>query len=208
MDCKETGKRIFELRKAHGMTQQQLAEALSVTNKAVSKWETGEGLPDISVLPLLARALNVSIDYLLCGDDGRNDYAAEKRMESSRAALLAHGALLVLLLFAVLRPSLGIASLLDAGALVVIVGVSPLISLLLLRLRHSDGFFHALCFGGLPAAGIIGFCWYTVEFMLRGEWYLGYKITFIPPLYAVFFSLLILTLHLHRQKTKNIRSAN
>lgn len=56
---------IATRRKALGLTQQQLADRLHLTNKAISKWETGEGLPDISVLKDLAEVLQVSTDELL-----------------------------------------------------------------------------------------------------------------------------------------------
>jgi transcriptional regulator with XRE-family HTH domain len=56
---------IASRRKALGLTQQQLADKLHLTNKAVSKWETGEGLPDISILKNLAEALELSTDDLL-----------------------------------------------------------------------------------------------------------------------------------------------
>jgi len=59
------GKKIADLRKASGMTQQQLADKLSVTNKAISKWETGRGLPDTAILPTLASVLGVSIDDIM-----------------------------------------------------------------------------------------------------------------------------------------------
>jgi len=63
---KETmGKRISALRKAAGLTQEQLAEKLGVTPQAVSKWENDQSCPDISILPRLAEILGVSCDYLL-----------------------------------------------------------------------------------------------------------------------------------------------
>ncbi len=49
------------------MTQQDLADKLNITNRAVSKWETGEGYPDITVLPSLAKILGVTVDELLDG---------------------------------------------------------------------------------------------------------------------------------------------
>jgi len=67
MDAKIVGGRIANLRKSHNMTQKQLADELSVTDKAVSKWETGAGLPDIAILPALATALNVSVDEIVSG---------------------------------------------------------------------------------------------------------------------------------------------
>lgn len=58
-------KRIIELRKKKGYTQQQLADILQVTNKAVSRWETGEGFPDITLIKPLSDALGVTCDELL-----------------------------------------------------------------------------------------------------------------------------------------------
>ena len=62
------GARIASLRKLKGITQSELAEILLISNKAVSKWETGQGYPDITFLPKLAKLFNVTIDFLL-GDD-------------------------------------------------------------------------------------------------------------------------------------------
>ncbi len=67
IDSQKIGQFILEKRKSFGYTQQQLAEVLGVTNKAVSKWETGEGLPDISLFPVLGEVLGVSVDELLQG---------------------------------------------------------------------------------------------------------------------------------------------
>ena len=58
------GVRIGELRKARGMTQQALAEALGISGQAVSKWESGLGYPDITLLPAIAETLGVSIEVL------------------------------------------------------------------------------------------------------------------------------------------------
>lgn len=58
---------ISTRRKALGLTQQALADKLHITNKAVSKWETGEGLPDIGLLKELAFVLEISIDELING---------------------------------------------------------------------------------------------------------------------------------------------
>ena len=59
--------RIKNLRKEKGWTQLKLAEQLNITDKAVSKWESGEGNPDITLLPKLAELFGVTIDYLLTG---------------------------------------------------------------------------------------------------------------------------------------------
>lgn len=59
---------IIELRRANNMTQLELAERLNYTDKAVSKWERGESLPDISVLKTIADMFGVKIDYLVTTD--------------------------------------------------------------------------------------------------------------------------------------------
>lgn len=66
----ELGGRVAALRQARGYTQEELGALLNVTSQAVSKWETGKALPDIALLPPLARALRTSIDRLLLGRDG------------------------------------------------------------------------------------------------------------------------------------------
>ena len=73
LDNEKIGRLIAAKRKEAGYTQQQLADLLGVTNKAVSKWETGEGLPDISMFPVLGEVLGVSVDGLLRGDEARNN---------------------------------------------------------------------------------------------------------------------------------------
>ncbi|MBO5897678.1 MAG: helix-turn-helix domain-containing protein [Clostridia bacterium] len=59
---------IIELRRTNNMTQLELAEKLNYTDKAVSKWERGESLPDISVLKAIADMFGVKIDYLVTTD--------------------------------------------------------------------------------------------------------------------------------------------
>ena len=67
MDTYITGAAIRSLREKKGITQAALAEKLCVSAKAVSKWETGRGLPDITLLEPLAAALGVSLAELLSG---------------------------------------------------------------------------------------------------------------------------------------------
>ena len=59
---------IVTLRKAGGMTQIELAEKLNYSDKAVSKWERGESVPDISVLKAIADLFGVTVDYLITAD--------------------------------------------------------------------------------------------------------------------------------------------
>ncbi len=71
-----TGGIIRQLRERKGLTQNELAERIGVSGKAVSKWETNRGLPDISIMGDLAGALGVSIAELLTGDLRENDNPA------------------------------------------------------------------------------------------------------------------------------------
>lgn len=68
MDAKKIGKFIYQIRTEKRMTQKELAEQINVTDKAVSKWENGEGCPDVSLLPVLSKVLNVEILDLLEGN--------------------------------------------------------------------------------------------------------------------------------------------
>ena len=68
MNENKTGAFISALRKEKEMTQAQLAEKLNVTDKAVSRWETGKGMPDSSLLIPLADALGVTVNELLTGE--------------------------------------------------------------------------------------------------------------------------------------------
>ena len=72
MDNYVTGAAIKSLREAKRLTQEELAERIHVSAKAVSKWETGKGFPDISLLEPLAKALDISVIELLSGEDIRN----------------------------------------------------------------------------------------------------------------------------------------
>jgi transcriptional regulator with XRE-family HTH domain/predicted membrane protein len=65
MEQQSMGKRIMQLRKEKGYTQEQLAELMGVSAQAVSKWENDVSCPDISILPLLAEKLGVTTDELL-----------------------------------------------------------------------------------------------------------------------------------------------
>ena len=72
MDAYITGATIKTLRKKKNLTQTELADRLGVCSKAVSKWETGKGLPDISLIEPLANALSVSVMELMTGDTVMN----------------------------------------------------------------------------------------------------------------------------------------
>ena len=82
MDRYLTGATIKALREKRGMTQAQLAEMLSVSDKAVSKWETGAGYPDITLLEPIAEALRVSIAELLAGAAVQNANVSANMLRS------------------------------------------------------------------------------------------------------------------------------
>ncbi|TQI67321.1 helix-turn-helix transcriptional regulator [Clostridium sp. KNHs216] len=67
MDKVEIGFVIARQRKEKSLTQKALADMLKVSNKTISKWETGEGFPDITILPALAEVLSITVDELLGG---------------------------------------------------------------------------------------------------------------------------------------------
>ena len=68
MNQEKTGKFIANLRKEKNMTQQELAEKLNVTDRAISHWENGRRLPDISLLKELGDVFNVTIDEIINGE--------------------------------------------------------------------------------------------------------------------------------------------
>ena len=72
MDNYVTGALIKKLRESRRMTQEELADKVCVSSKAVSKWETGRGFPDIGLIESLAKALDISVIELLSGIDIRN----------------------------------------------------------------------------------------------------------------------------------------
>ncbi len=67
MDQQKIGQFIAEMRKEQGLTQRALAEKLLITDKTVSKWECGKGLPDVSLMIPLCQILQVSVNELLTG---------------------------------------------------------------------------------------------------------------------------------------------
>ena len=68
MNQEMIGKFISSCRKDKGLTQMQLAEKLNITNRAVSKWETGKSLPDASIMLDLCEVLGITVNELLCGE--------------------------------------------------------------------------------------------------------------------------------------------
>ncbi|MGL4911852.1 MAG: helix-turn-helix domain-containing protein [Romboutsia sp.] len=73
MDANKVGKLIYQLRKEKNMTQKQVADIMNISDKTISKWERGQGCPDISLLKELAQILETSVDSILCGEINTNE---------------------------------------------------------------------------------------------------------------------------------------
>ena len=116
MDQEKIGVFISTLRKEHGMTQQQLADAIGVSNKTISKWECGKGMPELALIVPLCHILQISINEFLSGEhlfeNGYTEKAevnmmnllqeTENSKKKSRSSLLAFGITVIIFLFVVL----------------------------------------------------------------------------------------------------------
>lgn len=82
MEKKTIGSFLSALRKANGMTQQEVADKLNVSNKTVSKWERDEGCPEIMMLPAIAELYSVTVDEILRGERIVKEYEEQKNSKS------------------------------------------------------------------------------------------------------------------------------
>lgn len=91
--------KLKEARKNAGLTQTELAEKLCVSRQAITKWETGKGIPDVENLRLISKVLNVSIDFLLDDEEvldktvikeqiNLDDYVKEGKLRSKKDAVV------------------------------------------------------------------------------------------------------------------------
>ena len=116
MDQEKIGVFISTLRKEQGMTQQQLADAIGVSNKTISKWECGKGMPELALMVPLCNILQISINELLSGEhlleNGYTEKAevnmmdllqeTENSKKKNRSSLFAFGITIIIFLFVVL----------------------------------------------------------------------------------------------------------
>ena len=87
MDQIQIGKFIAESRKSMNLTQRQLADALSISDKTISKWECGKGLPEVSLMLPLCAALDITVNDLLSGEKvSSTDY--QKKAEGNMMNLM------------------------------------------------------------------------------------------------------------------------
>ena len=88
MNQADTGRFIANCRKEKGLTQAQLAEKLNITDRAISKWETGKSMPDSSIMLELCQILDISVNELLSGEkiemENINKKADETLLELKR----------------------------------------------------------------------------------------------------------------------------
>ncbi len=94
-------KNVAELRAGHRMTQAQLASVLNYSDKAISKWERGEALPDVTVVKQIADTFGVTVDYLLKRDHSEEDYHpsfVDRRIRRNRMLITAIATMLVWLI--------------------------------------------------------------------------------------------------------------
>lgn len=82
MDSKKTGRFIREQRTKCGLTQKELADKLNCTDKAISRWETGKGIPDVSFLIPLSDTLGISVNEILLGEIIEKEQQVEKYEET------------------------------------------------------------------------------------------------------------------------------
>lgn len=68
MNQTKIGRFISSMRKEKGLTQRQLADELNISDKTISKWETGKGLPEVALMLPLCEILNITVNELLCGE--------------------------------------------------------------------------------------------------------------------------------------------
>lgn len=89
----QIGKFIADRRKKFNMTQSELAEKIGITNRAVSKWETGKSIPDVSILLELCEILDISVNELLCGKQLNEKEEQKEAEENTLTMLMAKGEL-------------------------------------------------------------------------------------------------------------------
>ena len=90
MEKKTMGSFMAALRKANGLTQQQVADKLNVSNKTISKWECDEGYPEITMLPAIAEIYSVTVDELLRGEKITKEYYDAPKNDGKAKKLMMH----------------------------------------------------------------------------------------------------------------------
>lgn len=86
MEQRKIGKIIAKIRKEKELTQQELGDLLGVSSKTISKWETGNGLPDVTILKKISEEFNITIEELLDGkiEIQKNDNKNSKKLQTKK----------------------------------------------------------------------------------------------------------------------------
>lgn len=122
----EFNEKLQELRKAKGLTQEELAEKLFVSRTAISKWESGRGYPSIDSLKEISRFFSVTIDKLICPEEILSAAEEEKQAFADRTASLLSNTLDLLSALLLFLPVFGNGEALPASAgLFRLTGVHP-----------------------------------------------------------------------------------
>ena len=78
------GQKLKEIRKKFGLSQESLAEIMNVSRQAITKWESDEGLPDVSNLQELSKVFNLTVDYLLDNDNSLPSLSMKKELDKDK----------------------------------------------------------------------------------------------------------------------------
>ena len=78
------GQKLKEIRKRFGLSQESLAEIMNVSRQAITKWESDEGLPDVSNLQELSKVFNLTVDYLLDNDNSLPSLSMKKELDKDK----------------------------------------------------------------------------------------------------------------------------
>ncbi len=187
MDTTGVGERIAVRRKELGLTQKELAEKLLVTNKAVSKWETGEGYPDITILPSLAKELSTSVDFLLT-----NKYV--DRRSRNKDALKVSIVIQILVLAVTLYFLMGIEQVLvhykDPQTFIVTIVGSLVGALVVKKLTHYRDFLSCLLAYGFPIGCVVSEIFYVFFTLSIGQPFISWFFI-MPILYSTIMMLIV-----------------
>ncbi len=157
MNQAKIGRFIAECRKKNNLTQMQLAEKLNITDRAVSKWETGKAMPDSSIMLQLCEILKISVNDLLCGESvTMNNYNENsekillemvKQKEEADKRLLFIEILMGILCMVVFFALVLVASLVNLEEwlriLLIVIGFSPLLIAcpFMLKIEQTAGYY-------------------------------------------------------------------
>ena len=213
-----TGQFISRVRTEKGMTQKELAQKVGVTDKAVSKWETGRGMPDISSLDALCNALDVSVNELLSGEVLPPEFYEKKAEENMKTLIKENekntktnwiqmilGEVLVIVAFVFLAICIGIKMLgnyFDLPSLLYLVLISVGV-VLLSRPAGKREVFAALQKAVIPAGALASVVSLIQIFLYAEDMeviFTSVAVALLPIVYGIFLYLLLLPITTHMKK--------